>query len=253
MTQLFRPLVVLPTYNECHNLLQLLPEILRTDPRVHVLIVDDCSPDGTAAVVRQLISSLPGDRLFLETRPGKLGLASAYIHGFNWSLARGYNFLIEMDADWSHHPRYLEQMLALAPKADFVIGSRYVPGGGTLNWGLGRRMLSRGGSLYARFILGVKIADFTGGFTGWHSNVIQRVSIESILSEGYSFQVELKYRAAQLGFSHLEFPIIFDDRRAGTSKMSAAIAFEAVWRIWTFRIARWWSPRSHASESTDLR
>jgi dolichol-phosphate mannosyltransferase len=192
MKQTLRPVIILPTYNECHNLSQLVPEILATDPRLHILIVDDASPDGSAGVVRQLISSMPGNRLFLETRQSKLGLASAYVHGFKWSLARGYNFVIEMDADWSHHPRYLAQMLALAAKADFVIGSRYVPGGGTLNWGLGRRMLSRGGSLYARFILGVKITDFTGGFNGWHSNVIQGVSVESIVSQGYSFQVELK-------------------------------------------------------------
>ncbi|HEU0006577.1 MAG TPA: polyprenol monophosphomannose synthase [Terriglobia bacterium] len=230
-----RPLVIVPTYNERENLQELLPEILRVDPRLHILVVDDASPDGTAVLAQQLISTTPGNRLFLETRPAKLGLAGAYIHGFNWGLARGYDFLIEMDADWSHQPKYLKEMLALAPDAGFVIGSRYVPGGGTLNWGLARKLLSRFGSRYARWVLGVEIADFTGGFNGWHADVIRKVSVDSIRSEGYSFQIELKCRAAQLGFTYKEFPILFDERRAGKSKMSAAIACEAVWRIWTFR------------------
>jgi len=232
---MLRPLVILPTYNEGENLLRLIPEILNTDPRLHVLVVDDSSPDDTAGLVRKRISTEADTRVFLETRAGKLGLASAYVHGFSWGLAHGYDFLIEMDADWSHQPKYLAQMLALALDADFVIGSRYVPGGGTLNWEVGRRLLSRGGSLYARLILRVNIADLTGGFNGWHADVLRSAYIESIQSEGYSFQVELKYRASQLGFKHIEFPIIFDERRAGKSKMSAAIAFEAIWRVWTFR------------------
>jgi dolichol-phosphate mannosyltransferase len=235
MKTTFRPLVILPTYNERDNLTHLIPEILRTDPRLHILVVDDASPDGTALAVQQMMSEIPGNRFFLETRPGKLGLASAYVYGFKWGLARGYEFLIEMDADWSHQPKYLKDMLALAPQVGFVIGSRYIPGGGTLNWGLARRLLSRFGSRYARWVLGVGVADFTGGFNGWHADVIQRVCIDTIRSHGYSFQIELKYRATQLGFTHREFPIVFDERRAGKSKMSAAIACEAVWRIWMFR------------------
>jgi dolichol-phosphate mannosyltransferase len=230
-----RPLVIVPTYNERGNVPQLVPEILRVDPRLHVLVVDDASPDGTALVVQQMISSMPDNRLFLETRRGKRSLAGAYIHGFKWALSRDYDFLIEMDADWSHQPKYLKEMLALAPEFGFVIGSRYVPGSGSLNWGLARRVLSRFGSRYARWVLGVGIADFTGGFNGWHPDVIQRVCIDSIRSDGYSFQIELKCRAVQSGFAHTEFPIVFDERRAGKSKMSAAIACEAVWRIWTFR------------------
>jgi dolichol-phosphate mannosyltransferase len=179
------------------------------------------------------------NRLFVETRTGKLGLASAYVRGFSWALASGYDFMIEMDADWSHQPKYLPEMLRLAQEHDVVIGSRYVVGGGTLNWSFGRKLLSRGGSLYARFVLGVDIRDFTGGFNGWHSNVLQRVGINTISSQGYSFQIELKYRAAQQGFSCVEFPILFDERRAGESKMSAAIAVEAMWRVWAIR----WSKR----------
>jgi dolichol-phosphate mannosyltransferase len=246
--EITRPLVIVPTYNERANIPQLVPEILRVDPRLHVLVVDDSSPDGTALVVQQIMSSMPDNRVFLETRPGKLGLAGAYIHGFNWALARGYDFLIEMDADWSHQPKYLKQMLALAPEFGFVIGSRYVPGGGTLHWGLARKLLSRLGSRYARWVLGIEIADFTGGFNGWHAEVIQRVCIDSIQSDGYSFQIELKCRAAQSGFTHSEFPIVFDERRAGKSKMSAAIACEAVWRIWTFR-----APVRASDTQTELR
>jgi len=235
MRQILRPLVILPTYSERENLQLLIPKILAVDPRIHVLVVDDSSPDDTAGSVRQLMLTESGTRIFLESRTSKRGLASAYVHGFSWGLVRGYDFLIEMDADWSHQPKYLAQMLASALEADFVIGSRYVAGGGTLNWGLGRKLLSRGGSLYAGVILGVNIADLTGGFNGWHAGVLQTACIESIQSEGYSFQVELKYRASQLGFKHIEFPIIFEERRAGQSKMSMTIAIEAVWRVWAFR------------------
>jgi dolichol-phosphate mannosyltransferase len=234
-----RPLVIVPTYNERENLEQLLTEIFGIDPRLHVVVIDDASPDGTATLVQQLISTTPGNRLFLESRTAKLGLAGAYIHGLKWGLTRDYDFLIEMDADWSHQPKYLKEMLALAPHAGFVIGSRYVAGGGTLNWGLGRRLLSRFGSRYARWVLEVEIADFTGGFNGWHADVIRQILLNGIRSDGYSFQIELKYRASQMGFTHKEFPILFDERRAGKSKMSTAIAFEAFWRVWAIR----WSGR----------
>jgi len=236
MNEILRPLVVLPTYNERDNLSRLIPAILGIHPALHVLVVDDSSPDDTAGLVEQLRQALPCKRLFLEIRNGKLGLGSAYVHGFRWGLERGYDFFIEMDADWSHQPKYLAQMLALGLEVDFVVGSRYVPGGGTLNWWLGRKILSRGGSLYSRLILGVKISDLTGGFNGWRAEVLRSVSLESMHSEGYSFQVELKYRATQRGFRHAEFPIIFDERRAGKSKMSASIAYEAVWKVWSFRL-----------------
>jgi dolichol-phosphate mannosyltransferase len=233
-----KPLAIIPTYNERENIEQLIPAILNIDSRLHILIVDDSSPDDTAKVVLQLKDSVYGQRLSLISRPGKMGLGSAYIYGFHWGLANGYDFLVEMDADWSHPPRYLELMLKLAEKADFVIGSRYVAGGGTLNWGTGRRLLSRFGSLYARFVLGAPIADFTGGFNGWSAVVLNGIGIKTLRSNGYSFQIELKYRAHRLGFKHAEFPILFDERRAGKSKMSASIAIEAFWRAWQFRFAK---------------
>jgi dolichol-phosphate mannosyltransferase len=233
-----KPLVVIPTYNERENIAQLIPAILGIDRRLHILIVDDSSPDDTAAAVLKLKDSRYGPRLFLVSRSGKMGLGSAYIHGFHWGLANGYDFLIEMDADWSHPPKYLEMMLKAAEKADFVIGSRYVAGGGTLNWGTGRRLLSRFGSLYARFVLGSPIADFTGGFNGWSAVVLNSIGINTLRSNGYSFQIELKYRAHRLGFKHAEFPILFDERRAGKSKMSISIAMEAFWRAWQFRLEK---------------
>jgi dolichol-phosphate mannosyltransferase len=233
-----KPLVVIPTYNERDNIEQLIPAILNVDNRIHILIIDDASPDDTAGTVLKLKDSGYGERLFLQSRTGKLGLGSAYIHGFNWGLTNGYDFLIEMDADWSHPPRYLAKMLELARKVDFVIGSRYIAGGGTLNWGIGRQLLSRFGSLYSRLVLGMRIADFTGGFNGWASRVLNSIGINTLRSNGYSFQIELKYRACRRGFKYVEFPILFDERRAGESKMSASIALEAFWRAWQLRFAK---------------
>jgi len=231
-----KPLVIIPTYNERDNIGQLIPAVLNVDSRLHVLVVDDGSPDGTAGEVLKLQGNGYGQRLFLCSRAGKLGLGSAYVHGFDWGIDNGYDFLIEMDADWSHPPRYLEKMLECSTKAEFVIGSRYVSGGGTLHWGVGRRILSRFGSLYSRIILGARIADFTGGFNGWSAYVLSDIGLHEIRSSGYSFQIELKYRAHRRGFVHVEFPIVFDERRAGKSKMSLAIALEAFWRVWQLRV-----------------
>jgi dolichol-phosphate mannosyltransferase len=231
-----RPLVIIPTYNERDNLVHLIPAVLGVDSRLHILVVDDSSPDNTGAAVLELIEKHSTPRVFLESRPGRLGLGSAYVYGMKWGLARKYDFLIEMDGDWSHHPRYLETMLRLAEEADFVVGSRYVPGGGTLNWGAGRRLLSRFASYYSRLILRANFADFTGGFNGWSAKVLRGISLDTLRSDGYSFQIELKYRAHQSGYSHVEFPIVFDERRAGKSKMSASIVLEACWRVWQFRL-----------------
>jgi dolichol-phosphate mannosyltransferase len=231
-----KPLVIIPTYNERDNIGQLIPAVLNVDSRLHVLVVDDGSPDGTAGEVLKLQGNGYGQRLFLCSRAEKLGLGSAYVHGFDWGIDNGYDFLIEMDADWSHPPRYLEKMLECSTKAEFVIGSRYVSGGGTLHWGVGRRILSRFGSLYSRIILGARIADFTGGFNGWSAYVLSDIGLHEIRSSGYSFQIELKYRAHRRGFVHVEFPIVFDERRAGKSKMSLAIALEAFWRVWQLRV-----------------
>ncbi len=230
-----RPLVIIPTYNERDNVSRLIPEILAVDGRLHVLIIDDASPDGTAEEVLRLKEREEAPRLHLHSRPGKHGLGSAYIQGFKWGLAAGYDFLIQMDADWSHNPNDLRTMLQLAEKADFIVGSRYVGGGGTLNWGAGREMLSRLGSLYSRWILRSDFADFTGGFNGWSSDTLKGVGIDDLRSDGYSFQIELKYRADRSGYTHIEFPILFTERRAGKSKMSMSIVLEACWRVWKFR------------------
>jgi dolichol-phosphate mannosyltransferase len=233
-----KPLVIIPTYNERGNIEQLIPSILSLDDRLHILVVDDASPDDTAGAVLSLQEGEPAGRLFLSSRPGKLGLGSAYVHGFNWGLSRAYDFLIQMDADWSHPPASLTAMLRLAKEADFVVGSRYIAGGGTLNWGTGRRILSKFGSFYSRAVLGASFSDFTGGFNGWSASVLHDIRLNTLKSNGYSFQIELKYRADRLGFKYVEFPIIFDERRGGESKMSTAIALEAFWRVWQLRLSR---------------
>ena len=232
------PLVIIPTYNERGNISEIIPAILRVDDRLQILIVDDNSPDNTAGAVAGLREKQFPDRLHLQSRPGKLGLGSAYILGFKWGLENGYDFLIQMDADWSHNPADLARMLESAANFDFVIASRYVKGGGTPNWGLGRKLLSRFGSLYSRIILGSDIHDFTGGFNGWSSRLLQSADLNALRSDGYSFQVELKYLADRLGYKHIEIPIIFSERRAGESKMSFAIGMEACWRVWKFRLDR---------------
>lgn len=230
------PLVIIPTYNERANVPELIPAILRVDDRLHVLIVDDNSPDNTGTTVIDLKEKHYPDRLHLHSRPGKLGLGSAYVCGFNWGLEHGYDFLIEMDGDWSHNPTDLAKMLQFAENFDFVIASRYVKGGGTLNWGLGRKSLSKFGSSYSRIILGSNIADFTGGFNGWSAKLLKSIDPNSLRSDGYGFQVELKYRADRLGYKHVEFPITFTERRAGKSKMSFSIALEACWRVLKLRL-----------------
>ncbi len=231
-----RPLVIIPTYNERENVARLVPAVLEADDRIHVLVVDDDSPDGTAQAVATLGRADARQRVFVERRTAKLGLGSAYVHGLEWGLANGYDFMIQMDADWSHDPRYLPRMLRLAGQADFVVGSRYVTGGRTVHWGAARKLLSRVASVYARTVLGIDIADLTGGFNGWSREVLQGISLESLRSDGYSFQIELKYRAHQSGFRHIEFPILFSERRAGRSKMSFPIALEACWRVWQLRL-----------------
>jgi len=231
-----KPLVIVPTYNERDNISRLIPAILDINPILHVLVVDDGSPDGTASKVLEMKEEEDSGRIFLLSRSRKLGLGRAYVDGFVWGLEGGYDFLVEMDGDWSHHPKYLNEMLRLAVEADFVIGSRYVSGGGTVNWSLRRRTLSKFGSIYSKCILGVRIADFTGGFNGWSAEVLRKISLNTLRSNGYSFQIELKYRAHTLGFRHAEFPIVFQERREGVSKMSAAIALEAFWRVWMLRL-----------------
>jgi len=226
-------LVIIPTYNERDNIAPLIREILVQAPAVEILVVDDNSPDGTAHVVRDLQKSLA--QVHLLSRPGKSGLGRAYVAGFQWGLERGYELLVEMDADFSHRPLDLVKIIAAARDVDVAIGSRWVPGGGTVHWGLGRKIISRGGSFYSRMILGYPISDWTGGFTAWKAPVLRALPIQDVQSEGYSFQIELKFKALKKGFRVIEVPILFEDRRVGQSKMSSRIVFEALYRVWKIR------------------
>ena len=229
-------LIIIPTYNERENIESLLELITRTDPAAHMLIVDDNSPDRTFEVVEGLMQSRYPDRLFLLKRAGKLGLGTAYIAGFKWALARDYDYIFEMDADFSHDPKYLPEFLAAIQTHDVVLGSRYVAGGGVKNWGLLRKFISRGGSLYARTILGLSLRDLTGGFKCFRREVLQAIDLDAVKSNGYSFQIEMTYRAQALGFRIVETPIIFEDRTAGKSKMSRKIFLEAVLMVWKLRM-----------------
>ena len=227
-------LIVVPTYNERDNVPTVVERLLAALPGTDLLFVDDNSPDGTGVVLDELAASQP--RIHVMHRAGKLGLGTAYVEGFGWGLARGYEYLFEMDADGSHDPKYLPQMLALAEDgADVVIGSRYVPGGGTANWGIGRQIISRGGGLYARTILGVDVQDLTAGFVCWRRGALEAIDLAAITSNGYSFQIEMKYRALQQGLRLVETPIVFVDRRVGQSKMSRAIVVEALLKVWALR------------------
>ncbi|HTN51586.1 MAG TPA: polyprenol monophosphomannose synthase, partial [Anaeromyxobacter sp.] len=207
--------------------------ILAAAPEVDVLVIDDSSPDGTGELADRLAAAEP--RVKVLHRAGKEGLGKAYLAGFAWALARGYELVLEMDADFSHDPAHLPAMLAAAREADLVLGSRYVPGGGTVNWGLLRRLLSRGGSLYARVLLGLPIRDLTGGFKCFHRRVLEAIGLDTVECTGYAFQIELTYRALRRGFRVVELPIVFADRRVGQSKMSRRIVLEALRKVWSIR------------------
>ncbi|HWR44295.1 polyprenol monophosphomannose synthase [Sporomusa sp.] len=231
-------LIVIPTYNERKNLAELLALIYRQDGEFHVLIVDDNSPDGTGQLVRELIQSHYPDKLFLLARSGKMGLGTAYIAGFKWALERDYQYIFEMDGDFSHNPKYLEQFLATAEKYDLVLGSRYVPGGGVTNWSTIRRLISYGGSLYSRMILGLPFKDLTGGYKCFRRELLENIDLDDVRSNGYSFQIELTYRAFLKSFTIQEVPIIFEERAAGNSKMSRKIFMEAIWMVLKLRAAK---------------
>jgi len=232
-----KALIIVPTYNEAENVRGIAERLLEALPVADVLFVDDNSPDGTGAILDEMAAQ--NSRIHVMHRAGKLGLGTAYIEGFGWGLARDYGYLFEMDADGSHDPKYLPQMLALAEDgADAVVGSRNIPGGGTVNWGIGRKLLSKGGSFYARTILGIEVRDVTAGFVCWSRRVLEALELSTINSNGYSFQIEMKYRALQKGFRIVETPIIFVDRRVGQSKMSRAIVAEALLKVWGLRFRR---------------
>ncbi len=234
-----RVLIVTPTYNERDNLTEFVGAVHAVAPGAHVLVVDDASPDGTGALGDALAAAdAPlGGRLAVLHRPGKLGLGTAYVDGFRHALARGYDVIVEMDADLSHDPAYIPRFLeAIAAGADVVIGSRSVPGGGVEGWGLGRHLLSKGGSLYARTILGVGVRDLTTGFKAYTRRALAAIDPETLRSNGYSFQIETTYRALRKGMRVVEVPIVFVDRRAGRSKMSRRIFVEAIGEVWKLRL-----------------
>jgi dolichol-phosphate mannosyltransferase len=224
------PWLILPTYNEAENIEPFLAAARDKLPAgARILVVDDNSPDGTGEIAARLAAGQEG--LGVLRRPRKEGLGPAYIAGFRAALEGGASLIIEMDADFSHDPAYLPRLLEAMGSADLAIGSRYVPGGGVGDWGAMRRAISRGGSAYARFVLGLGIHDVTAGFKCFRREVLEAIDLDSVQSRGYAFQVELTYRALQLGFRVVEVPIVFHDRRVGSSKMSRAIVAEAIWRV----------------------
>ena len=227
--------LVLPTYNEADNLEPFVGAVQEKLPAsAHILIVDDNSPDGTGRIADRLAAER--ENVNVLHRPGKEGLGPAYIAGFRHALAAGAELILEMDSDFSHEPAYLPRLLDAAERADLVIGSRYVAGGGVGDWGALRRAISRGGSAYARLMLGVDVRDLTGGFKCFRREVLEAIDLDSIRSRGYAFQVEMTYRAIQRGFKVVEVPIVFRDRQAGSSKMDRSIVLEAIWRVPLLRL-----------------
>ena len=225
--------LVLPTYNEAENLERIvrvaLPELAKATADHHILIVDDGSPDGTGEIADRLAAEL--EPVEVLHRTVKEGLGRAYLAGFERALASGAELVLEMDADFSHDPRDLPRLIAASAEADLVLGSRYVAGGGVTEWGLFRRLLSRGGSWYARVVLGVPVRDLTGGFKCFHRRTLEGIDYRNTHADGYGFQIEITYRALRAGFTVKEIPIVFRDRKEGTSKMSPRIAIEAVWKV----------------------
>jgi len=233
-----RALVVIPTYNEAVNLPNLVPQILAQDPRLEVLIVDDASPDGTGRIADQL--SQGNGRIHALHREHKLGLGTAYLAGFRWALERGYDFVFEMDADFSHDPAHLPDFLRAVVSADLVLGSRYLGGKVTVvNWPIGRLMLSYWANVYARWITGLRIWDLTGGFKCFRRRVLETVDLSKVHSNGYAFQIEMSVRAWRKGFKLAEVPIVFVDRTEGQSKMNRKIVREAIWVVPRLRLMTW--------------
>jgi len=247
MTEPTRSLIVIPTYNEAGNLEPLVSTILALDVGFEILVVDDSSPDGTGEIADRLSAELPG--IHVLHRPGKMGLGTAYVEGFRWAIVRGYDYVCEMDCDFSHDPSYLPTFLAKIVSADLVIGSRYVNGGSTPSWGLLRTLTSHGGNLFARQMLGLKAHDCTGGFRCYRREMLRQVPWEEIRLQGYGFQIGGLFYVERLGGTVTEFPIVFRDRRVGKSKMSLKIVIEAF--TYVVRLALFGRKRqgTHAIES----
>ncbi len=221
-------IVIIPTYNEKENIASIIAAVFGLQQQYHILIIDDGSPDGTAAIVSSLFSTYPG-QLFLEERRGKLGLGTAYIHGFKWCLSKGYQYIFEMDADFSHNPKDLDRLFAACQKgAGVAVGSRYVQGGAVENWPSNRIALSKGASLYTRIITWMPVKDPTAGFVCYRREVLETIYLDKISFVGYAFQIEMKFAAWKLGFTIEEVPITFIDRKLGASKMNKGIIKEGV-------------------------
>ena len=229
-------LVIIPTYNEKENIHQMIRKVMSLDKKFDLLIIDDGSPDGTASMVKELLEEFQG-RLFIEERSGKLGLGTAYIHGFKWALARDYEFIFEMDCDFSHNPQDLIRLYDAANNepADLVIGSRYIKGVNVVNWPMGRVLMSYYASAYVRMITGMNIRDTTAGFKCYKRIVLETIPLDKIKFYGYAFQIEMKFLAWKYGFKLFEVPIIFTDRTAGESKMSSGIFKEAIFGVLEMR------------------
>lgn len=229
-------IVIIPTYNEKENITNILEAIFQLGQGFHVLVIDDSSPDGTATIVRGLQQRYPG-QLFLEERQGKLGLGTAYIHGFKWAVRNNYQFIFEMDADFSHNPKDLDRLYEACKRqgADLAVGSRYVKGGGNVNWPKNRILLSRGGSFYTRLITWMPVQDPTAGFVCYRKEVLETINLDQIKFVGYAFQIEMKFAAWKLGFKIKEVPIIFEDRKFGVSKMNKGIVKEGILGVLNLR------------------
>ncbi len=229
-------LVCIPTYNEIENLPKIVPEILARDERLSILVIDDNSPDGTGNWAEEEAQRNP--RVHVLHRTQKQGLGKAYLAGFRWALEHNYDYVFEMDADFSHNPDYLPKFLAETHHADLIIGSRYVSGVNVINWPMGRLLLSYFANVYTRIVTGLPLHDATGGFKCYHRKVLESIDLDEIRSNGYSFQIETSFRAWRRGFRLQEIPIIFYDRERGTSKMSKKIVREAIWMVWRLRLLR---------------
>ena len=232
-------IVIIPTYNEKENIEKIIRKVFSLPDLFHVLIIDDGSPDGTADIVKRLITEFP-DQLFIQERKGKLGLGTAYIHGFNWALEHNYEFIIEMDADFSHNPDDLIRLKqACESGADLAIGSRYIKGVNVVNWPMSRVLMSYFASVYVRLITGIDIQDATAGFKCYKRKVLETINLNKIKFIGYAFQIEMKFTAIKHGFNVVEVPIIFTDRTEGTSKMSTRIFREAFLGVIQIKVSSW--------------
>jgi len=246
-----RSLVVLPTYNEIENVEPMLRTLRKVAPQCDILVVDDTSPDGTAALAEEVGQDV--GQISVLRRPNKSGLGGAYRSGFAWGIERGYDHFVEIDCDFSHDPLALPSLLSAAEDHDVVIGSRYVPGGHIPQWTLSRRMLSRGGNQYASIMLGLGVADSTAGYRVYSKNVLEQINFRSVRADGYGFQIEMTYRAKRAGASIIEVPISFTDREHGESKMSHSIVIEALWLVTKWAIERPFAAATGTSKTVKAR